>query len=265
MFCGSPEHFIRDCPHVEDYIRERKIVRNGQGKITLPGGRFPPHVLGSISIHERVDHFYRTQGNPRRDEPAQVHFLEGTDETVFLIEAEQVSGPHSESSISNDAFSQAQIIEAQIQSLRDAQILLLQKKKEKFDGVQVPGRDIPASKNNEGPSTKVPTIHTRPAPPHVTKSARQQEKSKEASTSHRGSSPELPQGPMRPVEFPTKPPADQGKFKYQASIETSVRVGDLLDKVLDAPVTISSRELIAASSDVRRHLRDRSRRETRER
>lgn len=61
---------------------------------------------------------------------------------------------------------------------------------------------------------------------------------------------------MRPVAFPPKPPADDAKFRYQAAIETSVNASDLADRALDAKITLSTRELLAASPDVRRHVKD---------
>ena len=61
---------------------------------------------------------------------------------------------------------------------------------------------------------------------------------------------------MRPVNFPPKPPADDPKFRYQAPIEANVRTTDLADRALDAKITISTRELLATSPDVRRQVKD---------
>jgi hypothetical protein len=61
---------------------------------------------------------------------------------------------------------------------------------------------------------------------------------------------------MRPIAFPPKPPADDPKFRYQAPIESSTRTTELADRALNAQITISARELLAASPDVRRHVKD---------
>lgn len=61
---------------------------------------------------------------------------------------------------------------------------------------------------------------------------------------------------MRPVAIPPKPAADDGKFRYQSTIENGVKTTDLVDRALDAKITISTRELLAASSDVRRHVKE---------
>jgi len=65
-----------------------------------------------------------------------------------------------------------------------------------------------------------------------------------------------PQSPMRPTTFPSKPPAEEPKFRYHAPIESSTKTNDLADRALDAQITISTRELLAASPDVRRHVKD---------
>ena len=43
-FCGTPGHFIRECPMVEEYQRSGKSIRNGAGQVTLPNGAFNPTV-----------------------------------------------------------------------------------------------------------------------------------------------------------------------------------------------------------------------------
>src|ERR1700755_2108389 len=68
--------------------------------------------------------------------------------------------------------------------------------------------------------------------------------------------PRRPQGPMRPVALPPKPAAVDPKFRYQAPIESEVNASDLAHRALNAKITISTRELLAASSDVRRHVKD---------
>jgi hypothetical protein len=53
-----------------------------------------------------------------------------------------------------------------------------------------------------------------------------------------------------------KPTTDDAKYRYQSTIENGVKTTDLVDRALDAKITISTRELLAASSDVRRHVKE---------
>ena len=104
-----------------------------------------------------------------------------------------------------------------------------------------------------------PTIFSREptkpqAPPAATTST-----SSEASEKNPArpsvTSPRNPQGPMRPVAIAQKP-AEDPKYRYQAAIEAGTKSSDLADRALDAKITISTRELLAASPDVRRHVKD---------
>ena len=61
---------------------------------------------------------------------------------------------------------------------------------------------------------------------------------------------------MRPVALPPKPPADDSKFRYQSAIETGVKATDLADCALDAQITVTARELLVMSTNVRRHVKD---------
>ena len=61
---------------------------------------------------------------------------------------------------------------------------------------------------------------------------------------------------MRPIAILPKPAADDAKYCYQSAIENGVKTTDLVDRALDAKITISTRELLAASSDVRQHVKE---------
>ena len=61
---------------------------------------------------------------------------------------------------------------------------------------------------------------------------------------------------MKPVEMPTKPPADDPKYRYQSAIETSVKTTELVDHALESKFTLSTRELMAVSPEVRKQVRE---------
>lgn len=60
---------------------------------------------------------------------------------------------------------------------------------------------------------------------------------------------------MKSVEMPPKA-SDDAKHRHQSSIEASVKSSDLLDRALDAKITISARELLATSTEVRKQVKD---------
>ena len=57
-FCGTPGHFIRECPAVEEYQRSGKAIRNGAGQVTLPNGAFIPRNYQGATLRDGFDNFY---------------------------------------------------------------------------------------------------------------------------------------------------------------------------------------------------------------
>ena len=204
-------------------------------------------------MRERVDNVLNFQGRDNRDTFA-TNFLEGPDECVFAFDI----APHVEQpTLPNepDNFEEVQVLQAQIESLREAQILAIQKKL-KFDGVEIPARTGPPRRNAAIPPPPVPK------PRDVTPQPIQKPSQPLSSTTGKpgaraGDRPhQRSQGPMHPVTFPTKPPADDPKYRYKTAVETDVKTTDIADRTLDATITISTRELLATSPEVRRHVKD---------
>ena len=83
-FCSARDHYVRDCPIVTEYIDKHWVIRNGEGKITLPSGYFVPSDIRGANMRERVDKYWST-GPARESDFVETHFLEGPDEYVFYI------------------------------------------------------------------------------------------------------------------------------------------------------------------------------------
>ena len=54
-----------------------------------------------------------------------------------------------------------------------------------------------------------------------------------------GDSSRTSQGPMHPLNFPSKPTDEEAKFRYQAAMESSVRSHDFIDRVLNSKITVA--------------------------
>jgi hypothetical protein len=61
LFCGTPnnDHYLRNCPIVEEYIREGKCVQNPNYRIVLPSGEEIPRGIHGRWIREHLDNFHR--------------------------------------------------------------------------------------------------------------------------------------------------------------------------------------------------------------
>ena len=263
MFCSAQDHFVRNCPVAAQYLQQGKVIRNGYGKLALPDGSYPPRNAPGKNMRERVDNFLTSQGIIRDGENRDTfatNFLEGPDKCVFAFDiAPHVKPSHPSSD--SEGFDEVQVLQAQIDSLREAQeALVIQKsKKAKFDGVEILTRTGPPRRNAAIPPPPTrSTPNTRDAPPKPAPNPTQSPSNIAGKPgAHAGDlSHQRPQGPMRPVTFPTKPSADDPKYRYRIAVETDVKTSDIADRALDAKITISARELLATSPDVRRHVKD---------
>jgi hypothetical protein len=284
-FCSALDHFIRDCNVCKDYLRAGKVVRNEHGRLEMPD-RTQMRSLEGRNIREKIHKYYLSQGSHGQEGPphelVETHFLEIPDDYIFDPEIDPVLDPVLDSTSDyvpplamnyveddEDGELEAQRIQAQIDELRQAQTFALEKGKKKmqFDGVEVmkrAGPPKPGSHLPPPPPSIGPTVHAQNpprAPPVSQPSSNQPVSISPNITGKQGTRagdrpPQRPQGPMRPVELPPKPTADDPKFRYQAPIETSVKPIDLVDRALDTHFTITTRELLAASADVRRHVKD---------
>ena len=61
-FCGGP-HFIRECDKVEEMIRAGKCKRNSEGKVVLPSGAYVPRDIPGTLLSERIEEWHRRNPN----------------------------------------------------------------------------------------------------------------------------------------------------------------------------------------------------------
>jgi hypothetical protein len=239
------------------------IIRNEYGKLSLPDGSYPSRTIPGKNMRERVDNYWDAQGyNEKESAPAEsfaTNFLEGPEECVFSIDIDPPTEPEQQPTPADDVDFEIQLLQTQINSLREAQVLAFEKGKKKlqFDGVEIMKRHGPPK----------PGSHIPPPPPSGSlESARDPARSQanhpsptvggKPGTRAGDRPPTRPQGPMRPVTIPPKPVAEDPKFRYQSAVETSVKTSELAERALDAKITITTRELLAASADVRRHIKE---------
>jgi hypothetical protein len=57
-FCGCPDHFIRQCPDAEEYIRLGRCRRTSEGKIALPTGSFLSRDVPGRFMKFRIDEWH---------------------------------------------------------------------------------------------------------------------------------------------------------------------------------------------------------------
>jgi hypothetical protein len=271
LFCSDHDHLVRDCPSAAEYLRISKIVRDENGRLNVPGGANLSRYPGK-NLRERVENYWKEffgpDGPPPHLATVSTNFLEGPEECVFSIDIDPVPAANPSGPTSYDeAIFEAQLLQTQIDSLREAQALALEKGKKKlqFDGVQIMKRTGPPKPNTPIPPPPFngPTVHARgPVPTRERVPSSSQPAifppnvNGKPGTRAGDNQPQRPQGPMRPVTIPPKPTAEDPKFRYHSAVESALKPNELANRALDATITISTRELLAASPDVRRQVKD---------
>ena len=274
IFCSGTDHFVRDCHVAKQYLEAGKVIRNEYGKLSLPDGSFPSRMVGR-NMREKFDKYwiaqgiYGKEGSPSQD-VAETHFLEGIDECVFTVDVGQVDNTNYSGVCEEDeVLFEAQRIQTQIDALRGVQALAIErgKKKLQFDGVEImkrkgppnPGAPIPP------PPPKSPTVHAR-VPVQVPQESQPSQSQPATNAAHDVSgkpgtragdtSQQRPQGPMRNVAMLPKPAAEDPKYRYQSAIKATANSSDLAERILDARLLVSAREILAVSPDVRRQIKE---------
>ena len=186
------------------------------------------------------------------------NFFEGPDNLIFSMDIDPViaayasssSSPSSASQSDSESSSEVDLIQLQIDALREAQVLALDKgkKRQQFNGVEImqrhgpprPGAPIPPPPSRvNGPSVparelqlpsclscKPPAQSSEPksvAAPHANPNVY----GKPGTQAGDRFSSQRPQGPMCPVTLPLKPAALDPQFRYNSTIETSVKLSNL--------------------------------------
>jgi hypothetical protein len=205
-FCGGFSCRIATCPVVEEYRRAGKCIRNEQGRVCLPSGRFIPGHIQGATLKERFDNFLAT--NPASHIPTVPTMMFESIE-AFITEEDTGTGPETD------------LDEGDLEVLHRVLANELAKK-----GKKPAPKSRPVVEIRSGPATRPTTARpTAPTPPKV------------------------------PETIP-RPPKSEPQYRFQSPLENPAVTQKVLDKALDIPITLSQRELLAVSPDIRRKLKD---------
>jgi hypothetical protein len=111
------------------------------------------------------------------------------------------------------------------------------KRKVRFDGVEVPPRNYGKDRAKPGESSK-PTPPKNPVP----------------ATSNRAPAPKPTAPPTGARHDPIT--ASQPQYRYQSPIEDPTIAKNIINRALDTSISLSQRELLAISPDLRRQMKD---------
>lgn len=266
-FCGGP-HFIRECDKVEEMIREGKCRRNTEGKVVLPSGAFVPREIPPGLLSERIEEWHRRNPNqlaaatllhtigfnnpsiiPTPDPISKQTFQLSTSDRIATIEAELFNLRARNQKFTPLVRTRAQKARAPTTDLDDeeedvaAVRAARQPRIEEVDDEEgtrsVPNKDVPAATE--------PITITQPiiAPEHPFHNA------KDAAYA-----PPTIRNVGAPVKAPAIAKKNDPAYKTLPAIHDPAIAADVYKRSMEAPITITQRELLSLSPEVRSQVRD---------
>ncbi|KAJ7049328.1 hypothetical protein C8F01DRAFT_1002508 [Mycena amicta] len=246
--CGDDKHFIRDCAVVDDYTKLGKCKRDVNGRVTLPSGAFVPLRTPGTWLRDRIDEWHRQ--NPGQMAAAQL-----------ILDLAPQSAPNPAASTVASTFilcesDRIQSLERELFALRTrAQARAAIASGEPTEPPEQPFRSAPAPVNapeqTEAPPV-VPRILPRPAAAPVPSQPQH------PFASARDAAYAPPRDRNVGVRVPNPPAAKKPEVAYRttAPVYDEKIASEVFGCSMDAPITLTQRELLSLSPEVRAQVRD---------
>jgi hypothetical protein len=253
-YCSEPGHFIIKCPHVDEDIQAGKCKRDTEGRVTLPSGAFVPRRVEGRNLRARIEEWHRQ--NPGQIAAAQL---------MLEVATKHLSSPSTTTSTSTFTLSEEERIkslEREIFALRTRS----QARKAAAAGEPVERPEQPIRITAPAPPALVRDTTAAPsAPPGILKSPANAPVTPPASET-----PEHPFANARDAAY--APPHDRNvgvrfanpapQKKPEPAYRTTAPIYDekiantVFGRSMDAPITLTQRELLSLSPEVRAQVRD---------
>jgi metal-sulfur cluster biosynthetic enzyme len=266
-FCGGP-HFIRECEEVNRMIQEGLCKRNSEGKVVLPSGAYVPRDIPGNLLSERIKEWHRR--NPNQVAAASLlHTVGPMISASSHIPQNAVSKPLFQLSTSD----RIATIEAELYNLRSRNpkfVPVARTRAQKARALNTEDSDdedaaaIRAARQPQVEDVteeeEVPRILTRDTP----------KVSEPVSVSQPPIAPEHPYHNAKdaayappatrnvgaPAKAPVAPRRPEAAYKTLPAVHDPTIAVDVYKRSMDAPITITQRELLSLSPEVRSQVRD---------
>ncbi|KAJ7101247.1 hypothetical protein B0H15DRAFT_769685 [Mycena belliarum] len=254
-YCSETGHFIIKCPHVDEDITAGKCKRDTDGRVVLPSGAFVPRRIDGRNLRARIEEWHRQ--NPGQLGAAQL-LLDVPSKPLSTPSSGPASSPINTNTFQLSAEERIQSLEREIFAIRTrAQARRAAVTGEPAEQPEQPIRPTPAptSDPTPAPPPAVPEILRRPNPA--------------ASSSSAAPTPEHPFSKARDAAY--APPRDRNvgarpnpaslkkpdpAYRTSAPVYDEKIAHDVFDRSMDAPITLTQRELLSLSPEVRAQVRD---------
>lgn len=218
-FCGKTGCRIASCPDVEAQIKAGNVSRSADGKVTLPSGNYLPRNVVGRTLAEKFAQYHIDNPGQRATPSATIQPVATLETVSTLIHAEVCD---------DDEDDDEEYIEEPDETLEDL------------------------------------------ARVFATEAARRMEKGKKrvTNTSNKAAEPVSKQHVPSPktINPPSHHPVNASQnntvakpepaFHFESPCESSALVTQVWNKTLDAAITITPRELLAVSTDMRKRFKE---------
>ena len=270
-FCGSLDHFIKNCEVVLEYIRLGKCKRNFEGKVVLPSGAYIPRDIQGKRFMDRIDEYHRRNPNQMAANSlfnaVMISKDSGTPPQALTFSKCDDSMPTPKYQFSSQ--DRITALEAEVYSLKGKET---QKRNAAFEGLKT--RRMRAE---EGSKPIVPTEpERRPVTQPVRQPVREEVTVPPIAPAQPNRVAEASNGPVHPFRrapdaiyappqnrniaapFRATQPASkrpEPAYKTLPPIHDPQIAAAVYNRVLNAPLTVTTQELLSLSPEVRAQLR----------
>ena len=236
-FCGEAGHFMRKCEVVNEYARIGKCKHNHENKIVLPSGATVPRSIIGTWLRDRIDEYHRQ--NPNQLGAAQMLCEVASATTVAtLIQAEAES-----SNGSKVVRFEPQLGQPGVYAYTRKQNSAKGKAKE-----ATPPRIVEI--HSEDDSEAEPTKFTREFPPHLPQSP--DSDTGGSAEEHPFAKPLQIRDPLEEAESDPPPPRKSERaYTTTSQIYDAKVVQKVFEQILDTGITLSQRDLLSLSPELR--------------
>ncbi|ETW82042.1 hypothetical protein HETIRDRAFT_101423 [Heterobasidion irregulare TC 32-1] len=259
MFCGGPDHFVRECGEVAEYIRVGKCKKNTEGRIVLSTGAFIPREIPGNNLKDRVDEWHRRN-------PGQI----ATGSMMFTVNSPpapsvSITSRHDSPSLL-DATAMYQLMDVErIQSL-ERELFALRTR----GGVRTRAQ-AQVDRDSWEDTPEVDNRHSMSPTPVVPREA----PAHQATASTRPRAPALAEPPVHPFanapDATYAPPRDRNigvlpngsvvkkdgpAYKMTAPIYDEKIASEVYNRAMSTQVTLTQRELLSLAPEVRSQVRE---------
>ena len=262
-FCGG-ECYIRDCKHVDEYIRAGKCRRNHEGRVVLPSSAYVPREIPGNYLKDRIDEWHRRNPNQLaaaslvnmisksivyRNPSNPDTFQLSTSDRIAALEAELYNLRARKTSYVPPVRTRAQVARAaRIEEDSDAEneAALRADRRPRVEEVE----EVPDIVTQPTSAITEPVINSQPIQPsiepeHPYRNARDAAYS--PPSSQNVGAPNKATGPNKKSDpaYKTLPPVHDPAIAVQ-----------VYKRSMESPITITQRELLSLAPEIRSQVRD---------